>query len=38
MECQAVVFGGNAHVTGDSGDREDIADLVMLSFGEAHCI
>jgi len=33
-ECQLIIFGGNAHIKGDSGDREDIADLRILTFGK----
>ena len=33
-ECQLVIFGGNAHINGESGDRENIADLRILTFGK----
>ena len=33
-ECQLIILGGNAHIKGDSGDREDIADLRILTFGK----
>jgi len=33
-ECQLIISGGNAHIKGDSGDREDIADLRILTFGK----
>ena len=32
-ECQLIIFGGNAHVKGDFGDRVDMADLRILKFG-----
>ena len=32
-ECQLIIFGGNAHVKGDFGDRVDMADLRILTFG-----
>ena len=32
-ECQIIVFGGNAHIKGDSGARDNIADLHVLHFG-----
>ena len=35
-ECQIVVFGGNSHVTGESGVRENVSDLRILSFGKTH--
>ena len=34
-ECQLIIFGGNAHIKGDSGDREDIADLRILTLVSA---
>jgi len=41
-ECQLIIFGGNAHIKGDSGDREDMADLRILTFGvkslRNHCL
>ena len=33
-ECQLIVFGGNAHIKGDSGARDNIADLRVLQFGK----
>ena len=36
-ECQLIIFGGNAHINGDSGDRENIADLRILTFGKYKC-
>ena len=32
-ECQLIIFGGNAHINGHFGDRENIADLRILTFG-----
>ena len=32
-ECQVVVFGGNVHVKGDKGARDNTADLRILQFG-----
>ena len=32
-ECQVVVFGGNAHIEGDTGERDNTADLRILRFG-----
>jgi len=32
-ECRVVVFGGNVHIEGHYGDRENTADLRILSFG-----
>ena len=32
-ECQLIIFGGNAHINGHYGDRENIADLRILTFG-----
>ena len=32
-ECQLIIFGGEAHVNGDFGDRVHMADLRILTFG-----
>ena len=32
-ECHVVIFGGNVHVEGDSGHRDNTADLRILSSG-----
>ena len=34
-ECQIVLFGGNVHVVENTGDRMDIADLRILTFGRS---
>lgn len=32
-ECQVVIFGGNMHIRGNSGERDNAADLRILTFG-----
>ena len=36
-ECDVVIFGGNVHIEGHYGDRDNAADLEILSSGE-ECI
>ena len=32
-ECDVVIFGGNVHIAGHLGDRDNTADLRILSCG-----
>ena len=33
-ECDVVIFGGNVHIEGHHGDRDNTADLQILSSGK----
>lgn len=33
-ECQVIIFGGNVHIRGDTGARDNTADLRALQFGK----
>ena len=37
-ECDVVIFGGNVHIEYDHGDRDNSADLKILSSGMRNII